>query len=101
AQAALARLVGVGRDEPSGPRPARFDVLQDDGRLGEGQSVSLVPEDGELAKRPQGKQRIALRGVRQVHDVFLEGNTELVETDEHLLAKGRKRVKMEGERAIG
>ena len=76
---------------------ARTGVLEDDRRLRDGLVARSVAEHGELGDRPEPRERGARAFVREVDQMLLEGDLELVEPDEGLPAERRERVIVERE----
>jgi hypothetical protein len=96
AQPALERAVVLLRNQPRPLGAQRIDVLQDDRRLGHGAPARIVAQHRELTEGPEAHEVGARGVVRQIDDVFLEGDLELVQPDERLPAKRRQRMEMKG-----
>jgi hypothetical protein len=80
AQAALEGAVRRRRNEarPRSLRTQPIDVFQDDRRLGHGAPRRLVAQHGEFAERPKAEEICSRCVVRQIDEVLLEGDLELI-----------------------
>src|SRR5438477_123667 len=90
---ALERRSLLGRHEPYGTRIVLRQVLDDDGRLGDDPIPLAVMKDGKLREGPDFLELLARGGIAEVDEAWLEGRFVLVQSDQHLPAVGRQRMK--------
>ena len=95
AQAALEGAVGRRRNQPRSLGTQSIDVFQDDRRFGYGALLRVIAQYWELAEGPKVYEVSSRCVVRQIDDVFSEGDLELIQSDERLPTKGGERVEME------
>jgi len=75
-----------------------LEVLDDDAGLGHHPSVLAVMQHRNLAHRPAGQMRGSRALVIEVHRLWCEGRSVLVERDQYLVAERGERMEVERER---
>jgi hypothetical protein len=81
------------------PAAESIEVLDDGRRLGQREVGVLVAQDRDAGHGPQARELRAALGA--LDEAGLEGQVELVQRDQRLLAVGGERVLVQGEGHVG